>query len=452
MVRSSAVSSSWNDPDFKTREDTFVASLTSLAVQRFALTVLSGPQAGNRLESTGERLAIGVHPANDLRLEDARVSRFHVELRVDARGVRVRDLGSRNGVFIDGVRVESGWIEHGSTLRIGKTLIRYELLGGTNRIPLSTSESFGGLYGASPAMRALFAVLERVAPTDTTVLLEGETGTGKEEAAHAIHEASPRREGPFVVLDCSAVPPNLIESELFGHERGAFTGAEGARTGLFEEANGGTLFLDELGELRPDVQPALLRVLEQREVRRVGGTRTISVDVRLVAATNRDLREEVTAGRFREDLFYRLAVVHARLPPLRERIEDLPALADLLLRRMGLDDVAIASVLTPELVKSIALGRWPGNVRELRNYLERCVVLGDVMPVHPVAPAEPSGPSPVDARMTYADARTDALARFERDYAAALLALHDGNVSAAARAAGLARPYLHRLLRRHGLR
>jgi transcriptional regulator with PAS, ATPase and Fis domain len=445
------VSSSWNDPDFKTREDTALASAGTFDVLRFALVVASGPEAGARFESTGERLGVGVHPANEVRVDDARVSRFHCELRVHPRGVQVRDLGSRNGTLVDGVRVDQAWVEHGATLRVGKTLLRFELLGGKNRIPLSERESFGSLFGAAPSMRALFAVLELAAPTDSTILLEGETGTGKEEAAQSIHDASLRREGPFVVLDCSALPPNLLEAELFGYERGAFTGANKSKAGLFEEAHGGTLFLDELGELRPDMQPALLRVLEQREVRRLGSTRTFSVDVRLVAATHRDLREEVTAGRFREDLYYRLAVVHARIPPLRERLEDLPMLADVLLRRMGLGDVELATLLTPELLAAIGRSRWPGNVRELRNYLERCVVLGDVQPFAQ-ATAPSHEPGRVDARLPYADARTEALARFERDYAAALLELHEGNVSAAARAAGLARPYLHRILRRHGLR
>ncbi|MCA9611317.1 MAG: sigma 54-interacting transcriptional regulator, partial [Myxococcales bacterium] len=249
------MSSSWNDPDFKTREDTFVATPGTFDVPRFALVVASGPDAGTRFESTGERIGVGVHPGNDVRLEDARVSRFHCELRVHSRGVQVRDLGSRNGTLVDGVRVDSAWVEHGATLRVGKTLLRFELLGGKNRIPLSESEGFGSLYGASPSMRALFAVLELAAPTDSTILLEGETGTGKEEAAQSIHDASLRREGPFVVLDCSALPPNLLEAELFGYERGAFTGANKSKSGLFEEAHGGTLFLDELGELRPDMQP-----------------------------------------------------------------------------------------------------------------------------------------------------------------------------------------------------
>ncbi len=445
------MNSSWTDPDFRTREDTSLAFVGAFDVLRFALVIASGPEAGARFESTGERLGVGVHPSNEVRLDDARVSRFHCELRVHPRGVQVRDLGSRNGTLVDGVRVDQAWVEHGATLRVGKTLLRFELLGGRNRIPLSEEESFGSLFGAAPSMRALFAVLELAAPTDSTILLEGETGTGKEEAAQSIHDASLRREGPFVVLDCSALPPNLLEAELFGYERGAFTGANKSRAGLFEEAHGGTLFLDELGELRPDMQPALLRVLEQREVRRLGSTHTFSVDVRLVAATHRDLREEVTAGRFREDLFYRLAVVHARIPPLRERLEDLPMLADVLLRRMGLGDVELATVLTPELLAALGRSRWPGNVRELRNYLERCVVLGDVQPfAQATAPSHEHGR--VDARLPYADARTEALARFERDYAAALLELHEGNVSAAARAAGLARPYLHRILRRHGLR
>ena len=422
--------------------------------RRFALVGNDGGGADLRYESTGDRCSVGAHDRNDLVVTDPTVSRFHAEVEIRERGPFLKDLGSRNGTFVDGVRIDGAWLRHGSNIRVGKTQLTFTVLGGQNRIEISGRDQFGSLYGGSVPMRRLFAVLERIAPSDATVLLEGETGTGKEEAASSIHEHSPRAEGPFETLNCAAIPANLLESELFGHEQGAFTGATHSRPGVFEQAHGGTLFLDELGELPLAMQPALLRALEQREIRRVGGTGVRPIDVRVIAATNRDLREEVSAGRFREDLYYRLAVFHIRIPPLRERPEDIPGLTEVLMQRIGLDTRAIAHALTPELRETLQRGRWPGNVRELRNYLSRYIVLGEMAPIASVdTRGHGGGPVPiVDARLAYADAREAALARFERDYADALLSLHQGNVSAAARAAGMARPYLHRLLRKHGLR
>ncbi|MBX3269157.1 MAG: sigma 54-interacting transcriptional regulator [Sandaracinaceae bacterium] len=442
--------SSWDDPDRWTSDMTSAGGF-GLEVRRFGLTMVGGKHPVEPYESTSTTCTIGAHARNDYVLPDPTVSRFHAEIEVSVRGARIRDLESRNGTFVDGVRVDAAWLGHGSTVRVGKTLLRFDALGGTNRVALSRSDMFGTLYGASAAMRAVFAILERVAPSDATVLIEGETGTGKEEVAASIHGHSKRASGPFVTLDCGAIPPNLLESELFGHDKGAFTGAIAAREGVFEAADGGTLFLDELGELPLGMQPALLRVLERGEVRRVGETAARPIDVRVVAATNRDLRQEVTAGRFREDLYYRLAVFHLRVPPLRERPEDIEGLTSVLLRRMGLSDADIARVVTPELRTALQAGRWPGNVRELRNYLSRCVVLGEVLPITPTDNDDPR-PWQVDPEKPYAEAREHALALFERDYVRALLEHHEGNVSAAARAAGMARPYLHRLLRRHGLR
>ncbi len=442
-------SSSWDDPDRWTTEATSAGG-HGLEVRRFGLRHVGGKTVVAPYESTSERCSLGAHEKNDVVIADSTVSRFHAEIEIRPRGAFIRDLESRNGTYVDGVRVEGAWLGHGSSVRVGKTLLRFEALGGVNRVPLSRSDMFGSLFGASAGMRAVFAILEKVAPSDATVLVEGETGTGKEEVASSIHAESRRAEGPFVTLDCGAIPPNLLESELFGHDKGAFTGAVSAREGVFEAAHGGTLFLDELGELPLGMQPALLRVLERGEVRRVGETASRPVDVRVVAATNRDLRKEVSAGRFREDLYYRLAVFHLRVPPLRERPEDIPGLTDVLLRRMGLSPADADRLLTPELRAQLANGRWPGNVRELRNYLSRVVVLGEVLPITP-ADDEPR-PWHVDPSKPYADARNLALAQFERDYVAALLDHHRGNVSAAARAAGMARPYLHRLLRRHGLR
>jgi transcriptional regulator with GAF, ATPase, and Fis domain len=253
------------------------------------------------------------------------------------------------------------------------------------------------------------------------------------------------------VIDCSAIPAHLLESELFGHERGAFTGAVGRRIGIFEEAAGGTVFLDEIGELAPDLQPKLLRVLEKREIRRIGANAHLPIDVRVIAATNRDLRAEVNAGRFRSDLYFRLAVVKIQLPPLRQRPEDIPVLAEHIVRQLGGDD-AVTTLLTPELHAEIRRATWPGNVRELRNYLERCLVLEAQQPLGDAEPDAAAGPPAIDASLTYAEAKRRLLDDFERRYLEALLRRHDGNVSAAARAADMDRVYLHKLLGRHGIR
>jgi len=409
-------------------------------------------------ESSADRCAIGSQTGNDLQVIDPTVSRYHCEIAVDGGRVSLVDLGSRNGCIVDGVHVRHAYLRHGSVIRLGATALRFELVDEHNRVALSQRNEFGGMVSRSPAMRAVFAVLERVAATDATVLLEGETGAGKGAAAEALHRTSPRATGPLVVVDCAAIPENLLESELFGHERGAFTGAVGRRVGAFEEAAGGTIFLDELGELPPGLQPKLLRVLENREIRRVGGTGTQRVDVRIIAATNRDLRAEVNAGRFRADLYFRLAVVRVALPPLRDRAEDLPALAETLLRRMGADDEQLAAQLVPELLDRLASHSWPGNVRELRNYLERCLVFQDVMPfdddqaAQPVAVA-PAGPSRSELlELPLPAAREQAIEAFERDYLAALLERHGGKMTAAAAAAGIGRVYLYKLLVRHRLK
>jgi transcriptional regulator with GAF, ATPase, and Fis domain len=346
-------------------------------------------------------------------------------------------------------------------------------------------------------MRELFARLERIATTDATVLITGETGTGKELVAEAVHDSSPRASGPFIVLDCGAIPPNLVESELFGHERGAFTGATSTYIGAFERADKGTVFLDEIGELPLDLQPKLLRVLERKEIRRIGGTKTISVDIRVVAATNRDLGVEVNKGRFREDLYYRLAVARVHVPPLRERREDIPLLVDYFLQTLPGGD---RTKLRPETLELMKKHEWPGNVRELRNVIERAVLLSEApgsehalrrsyMPggtdrKTPSAErttgqqpaltgstptqqggAPPGGPPPpapalprshvltvaVDTAIPFKLAKQDLVEEFERRYIRALLEEHGGNISAAARAAGIDRMSIHKILHRLGL-
>ena len=269
--------------------------------------------------------------------------------------------------------MREAFVEHGTQIVLGAAPIVFEVTSEGAEVVLSGKRAFGGLIGSSPSMREIFSLLERVAPTDFTVLIEGESGTGKELVAEAIHASSARAEGPLVVVDCSAIARDLIASELFGHTKGAFTGAAGARKGAFEAARGGTLFLDELGELPLDLQPKLLRALESREVKPVGANDTIKTDVRIVAATNRTLAHEVRAGSFREDLYYRFAVIRVALPPLRERPEDIEPLVEHFLRGArkltGRESVEISYKTMDKLKRH----KWPGNVRELKNFVERAV-------------------------------------------------------------------------------
>ena len=316
-------------------------------------------------------------------------------------------------------------------------------------------ERFGRMVGQSPPMRAVFETLERAAASDATVLLEGETGTGKEVTAEAVHRGSRRRDKPFLVVDCGAIPPQLLESELFGHERGAFTGAVGSRQGVFEAAAGGTVFLDEIGELSIDLQPKLLRVLERREVRRIGTNQHVPVNVRLVAATNRALRDQVAARKFRSDLYYRLAVVEIRLPPLRERISDLPLLVEHIARTMGaLDPDTARTIQAPEFLARLSRHDWPGNIRELRNHLERCVALREFTPPQ-ASNAGSTLATPENAAgigRPLREARDEWVNNFEKRYLEELLRVNDNRVSIAARSAGVDRIYFYRLLWKHGLR
>jgi DNA-binding NtrC family response regulator len=324
-------------------------------------------------------------------------------------------------------------------------------------LPPLEAQCFGKLLGWDPEMRKMFRLLSDVAPSETTVLIEGETGTGKELLAEQMHEHSARREGPFVVFDCGAVPRELIESHLFGHVRGAFTGAINDHRGVFSEADGGTLFLDEIGELAPEMQPALLRALDRRMIRPLGGGAYQQVDVRIIAATNRNLRAEVAARRFREDLYYRLAVVRIAVPPLRQRPDDIPLLTEHFLRRYAGPRRAR---LTPASLNRLQRHRWPGNVRELKNVIERACLIGrgDVIDVGDLHEEEleehtrvvqPEAPA---LDLPYKAAKAKLLEGFERDYFKALVDRHGGNVSAAARTAKIDRKHLRDLLRKLGLR
>ncbi|MDW8360837.1 MAG: sigma 54-interacting transcriptional regulator [Myxococcales bacterium] len=435
----------------------------AIELSRCALVVLAGPERGRQWELSGDVVRIGKSPDCDVVLDDPTVSRTHCELVRDARGYLVRDLGSTNGTLLDGTAVREAYVRPGALLTVGKVELRIRPY--AERIELLPSEQqrFGGVVGRSVRMREIFGLLERIAPTDATVLLTGETGTGKDALARAVHEHSPRRSRPFIVVDCGAVVGTLIESELFGHERGAFTGAIAQRQGAFELAHGGTLFLDEIGELPLDLQPKLLRAIETRTIRRVGGSRDLRVDIRVIAATKRNLRLEVERGKFREDLYFRLAVVPVELPPLRERREDIPLLVEHLLARIA--ESAGSSTaqpgLAPGALDSLCAHDWPGNVRELRNVLERAVYLtiaagqNEVrvgLPTAPLAtPTTGDGSEPFDPSLSYREQKARFEENFERRYVRWLLTRHGGNISAAARAAEMDRKYLHKLARKHGV-
>jgi DNA-binding NtrC family response regulator len=422
----------------------------TLERRRVRLQVVSGVDAGKGLDFDG-RARIGTRRLADLVLTDPRVSGLHCEI-VGGDELRVRDLGSKNGTFLGGYRVVEAIVPAGESLELGDTRVRLQPIDERVDVPLSATDDFYGLVGQSAAMRALTARLARLSSSDTTVLIMGETGTGKERVAEALHLSGRRASKPLVIVDCGSLPPTLIESELFGHERGAFTGAVSQYQGAFERADGGTLFLDEIGELPLDLQPKLLRALESRTVRRLGSGKPIAVDVRVVAASNRDLAIEVNRGQFREDLYYRLAVVSLTVPPLRERLDDIPLLAMRLLTEMGVDP---ASCLTVESLASLAAHDWPGNVRELRNALERSTALMEPVALGredsgPIRVAENAARCNLDEPLRVGKQR--AIEAYERAYVTAMLEACDGNVSECARRAGMDRMSIHRILQRLGMR
>jgi len=435
---------------------------TARHLRKGRLVVLDGPSAGRAVVIERQRVRVGRSPVCDLTLDDPSVSALHLELVATDDGLVLRDHGSTNGTWAGEVRLREALLAPRATFKAGTATLRYEPLADIVEIPLAQRETFGGVVGRSVAMREIFATLEKVAPSDLTILVEGETGTGKEVVARAIHEHSRRADRPFVVLDCTAVARTLSESQLFGHEQGAFTGAIARHKGAFEQANGGTLFLDEIGELPLDLQPKLLRVLENQEIKRVGGNRTIQVDVRLLAATNRDLRRMVADGGFREDLYFRLSVLHIELPPLRDRPEDLEPLVQHFLGRV--DNPRFPgreATLAPEVLSRLRGQPWPGNIRELRNAVERAVSLADephlgVADFFPAAggraPTTPERlPPAVDTGQPFKEAKAQVVDAWESRYLRALIAEHEGNVSAASRASGITRYHLRELLKKHGL-
>jgi DNA-binding NtrC family response regulator len=422
---------------------------------RFRLHVVSGPEKGAEKIADAPEIAIGTARGNHLVLTDRAVSRHHCVITWTKEGYLLRDLGSTNGTTAAGLRVKEVYLKSGVLVGAGESSIRFDVLPDELHEPLSDEDKYGRALGQSTAMRRIFALLPRIAASDSTVLLEGETGTGKGLLAEAIHQTSPRAKGPFIVVDCSSIPPTLIETELFGHAKGAFTGAQGARAGAFEAANGGTIFLDELGELRLDMQPKLLRALEERQIRRVGSLDPVRLDVRVIAATNRDLREEVNKGGFRSDLYYRLNIVRIRIPPLRERRDDIPLLVAHFHEQLTRGDASPPA----DLVEALVRQDWPGNVRELRGAVERAVLMGDPAMWQEANAAPTSARSPDgkadgsfdegDLELSFRVAKERAVARWERAYVRALVRASEGNLSRAARAARMDRNYLRELLKRH---
>jgi two-component system nitrogen regulation response regulator GlnG len=429
-----------------------------LLQEQARLLVTEGPHRGQSARLRYGSLVVGSSPDCGLALaEDRSLSARQFEIQVTPRGFELRDLGSTNGTWIGGLRVERAWLTDRTIIRAGRSHFELAPEDARESFPLSPRHGFGRLIGRSPVMRRCFAILEQAAQTTSTVLIEGESGTGKELAAEAIHQQSPRREGPFVVVDCGSIPANLIESELFGHERGAFTGATAPRAGAFERADGGTLFLDEIGELHPSLQPRLLRFLEKRQSQRVGGSAVRTLDVRVVAATNRRLQAQVEDGGFRQDLYYRLAVIHVELPALRHHIDDVPMLA-LELARQLLPDVDPCDWLDDATLAVLAAHHWPGNVRELRNVVERLAALPGLPPA--LGGPGTNAPPPSDdglgldrlTELPYHQAKERLLERFERRYLEAVLEDEQGVVARAAERAGVPRQTLFRLIRKHGLR
>ncbi len=411
----------------------------------FELRVISGPDAG-ATSALRRRMVVGTDPKADWTLTDPQVSRLHVELVPTAEGVFVRDLRSTNGTILGGARVEEALVvDREAQLRVGKSVLRIAMRDAAAEAAPELA-SFGDAVSDDPQMRRLFGALARVAQSDSTVLLLGETGTGKEVLARAVHAHSQRRDKPMVVIDCGGTTPSLIDSELFGHVKGSFTGAVADRWGAFFEAQGGTVFLDEVGELPAEVQPKLLRVLEAGTAKRTGEDRPRTVDVRVIAATHRDLAEEVSAGRFRKDLFFRLSVVTVTVPPLRARVADVALLVRHFLAQSGNPQLE----LPPQALSQLAAYPWPGNVRELRNVIDRALAgMGFAVPTDEVATtARPQR----DLHLPYKDAKDRLIDEFSRAYFADLSERCGGNLTRMAERAGIARHYLRELLRRYGLR
>jgi DNA-binding NtrC family response regulator len=446
-------------PERKMRRSTTILSadgrVVAMLVRDFALQVVAGPDQGASATMRGRELTVGADPSNILVLTDPHVSRFHCRITADDGGYRLVDSGSANGTMVNGVRVRDAYLPEPARIEIGETTIAVETGENEHEIELSPEEHFGAAIGRSLPMRELFAVGRRAAQSSATVLILGDTGTGKDLIARAIHDHSARHGRPFLVFDCGAVAPTLIESALFGHQRGAFTGADSDRAGFFERAHGGTLFLDEIGELELSLQPKLLRALESGAVSRIGSTEPIKVDVRIIAATNRDLRREVDENRFRSDLFYRLAVILLEVPPLRDRRDDIPLLAAHFLHGVIARDSGDAERLRAHMDSvfgPLARYPWPGNVRELRNVIERAVALADPGELgKDIFSRMVELKSSITRSMSHLPPLKEAREQFDREYLRDVLAAAQGDPNQAAELAQVHPKSFARLLRRYGV-
>jgi DNA-binding NtrC family response regulator len=430
------------------------AQADRLAAQQFHLVLLDTDRAGTVFPLAGEVLRIGKAPENDVVIEHPTVSRNHLLVRRQGDRFLVQDLDSTNGTFLDGAQVREAYLRPGALLEVGDVRLRFSPQVAPVHVDPSSEDRLGDLVGRSVPMRQIFALLQRIAPTDSTILLVGETGAGKGAAAKAIHKLSPRAAGPLIVFDCASVSDSLIESELFGHEKGAFTGAVSQRVGCLERAHGGTLFLDEIDDLAMDLQPKLLRAIEDREFRRLGASTPISFDARIVVASKKDLWAETQGGRFREDLYFRLSVFTVSLPSLRDRKEDIPLLVD------AFAGEGLWGRL-PEKVREQFLGHtWPGNVRELRNALERARHMADIPELagdgllreFTREPPPTVGEAlPVEFTGPFKTCKDELVRAFEREYLTRLLGRTKGNIARAAREAELDRKHLYSLLHKYGL-
>ncbi len=437
-----------------------------VSLRKCQLSIIDGDDKGTKYTLSKNVTQLGKKEGNDIPITDKTVSRNHAEIEYKADSFLLRDLESTNGTYVNGTRVKEAYLVPGDRIKIGRTVLEFSAFDEKVKIEPSEKNQFGKMVGSSMKMRQIFTILERIAPTLATVVIEGDTGTGKDLVAQAVHEHSPRRNRPFVVFDCSAVAPNLIESELFGHEKGAFTGAVRSRRGAFEEANGGTIFLDEIGELTLDLQPKLLRALEQREIKRVGSNSTSRIDVRVVCATNKKLRKEVAEGRFREDLYYRLSVVKIRLPSLSERPEDIEALIERFLAegKFNLlpDGKLKITRVDDDALKMLKRYQWPGNVRELLNIIERSISFAegstlskghlDFVFSEIEHEEEYTERLVTNADMPFKEAKQKIVEQFEKEYLVELLRKNNYNISAAAREAGIDRKHIRNLLKKYGIK
>lgn len=438
--------------------------VTTLTLPKSKLMVVTDGIPQRDFVVTKDTIRIGTAPDNELVLNDDTVSRVHAEILKTKDGYLIRDLNSTNGTFVGNVRVKEVFLSPSSIIRVGKTKIRFTPQDELIDIYPSKKSRFGDILGQSLEMRKIFGILEKIAPTNVTVVIGGETGTGKELIARAIHDHSKRAKMPFVIFDCGAVAENLIESELFGHEKGSFTGATNARQGAFEVADNGTIFLDEIGELSLDLQPKLLRVLETGEIKRVGADRPKKVNVRVICATHRNLKEMVSQGLFREDLYFRLSVVPVYLPPLRKRKEDIPVLVEHFLKVAQAEspDSQVTGV-TEEVRKVFDEFHWPGNIRELKNAIERGLSfcesdqidvshLPDYLKDSGVRESSlGSSTNELDASLPFKEAKEKWVENFEKDYLIKILKNNDLNISKAAKEAGIDRKSIQRLLKKYNL-